>query len=52
MLSLDGELLEGAFPANKSRMVVVCAEIHHEDLMANWQLATETKSLFRIEPLR
>jgi len=52
IFSLDGELLEGDFPANKSRMVEVWAEIHRDELIANWQLATEMSSLFKIEPLR
>jgi hypothetical protein len=52
IFSLDGALLEGDFPANKSRMVAVWAEIHREELIANWQLASEMRSLFKIDPLR
>ncbi len=52
VFTLDGELLEGDLPVNKSRMVTVWAEIHREELIANWQLATEMRGFFKIDPLR
>ncbi|MDR0842611.1 MAG: DUF4160 domain-containing protein [Acidobacteriota bacterium] len=52
LFGFNGEILEGDFPSNKARMVAVWAEIHQEELVANWQLATQKRNLFRIEPLR
>ena len=48
----DGELLTGSLPGKKMKLVQAWLEIHKEDLMANWKLAIEGQSLFRIEPLR
>jgi len=52
VFDLDGEIIEGDFPPSKARMVAVWAEIHQEELLANWKLATEKRELFRIDPLR
>jgi len=34
------------------KLVQAWIEIHREDLMANWQLAVQGKTLFKIDPLR
>ena len=34
------------------KLVQARIEIHQEDLMANWQLATNGQAVFKIEPLR
>jgi len=49
---LDGTLLAGSIPANKLRLVQAWIEIHREELMANWDLATSGQELFKIDPLR
>lgn len=46
------ELLEGALPPVKMRLVLAWMEIHREELLADWQLAVNHETLFRIEPLR
>jgi len=48
----EGTLLAGDFPRKKRRLVEAWVEIHSEDLMADWRLATEGKELFKIDPLR
>ena len=48
----NGELLEGNLPANKNKLVLAWIEIHQEDLMADWQLASTGNKIFRIEPLK
>jgi len=48
----DGEVLTGSLPRKKMKLVQAWLEIHNEELMANWKLAVEGQSLFRIEPLR
>ena len=48
----EGDLLEGALPPSKMKLVSAWIEIHREDLMADWQLAVSGQQPFRIEPLR
>jgi hypothetical protein len=48
----DGELLEGDIPRNKMRLVHAWIEIHKEELMADWELASSGQEIFKIEPLR
>jgi hypothetical protein len=48
----DGEILAGDFPPKKLKIVRAWLEIHHEDLMADWELAIKGKTVFTIEPLR
>lgn len=48
----DGELLDGALPPGKMKMVLAWVEIHKDELMADWDLAAHGQQPFRIEPLR
>ena len=48
----DGELIAGNLPPKKMKMVQAWIVMHEEDLVANWELATNEKNIFRIEPLR
>ena len=48
----DGELLSGAIPPAKARLVQAWIEIHREELLADWQLAVNGKEVFKIEPLK
>jgi hypothetical protein len=36
----DGVLLEGSLPSNKEKLLTAWIEIHKEDRMANWTLAS------------
>ncbi len=49
---LDGNLLEGELPAKQEKLVVAWAQIHHEELVANWSLAMSKEPLFKINPLQ
>lgn len=46
------ETLRGELPANKLRLVLAWMEIHQEELLANWELASNGESLFKIDPLK
>ena len=48
----EGTLLEGSIPTNKERLIVAWIEIHKEELMANWQLASGGNKVFLIDPLK
>jgi hypothetical protein len=39
-------------PSNKEKLVQAWIEIHREDLMANWQLASSGNKVFTIDPLK
>ena len=48
----DGQLLSGSLPVPKARLVQAWIEIHHDELVANWQLASTGQQPYKIEPLR
>ena len=54
VISLDGTILEGKndFPKNKLKMLEVWMDIHHEELVANWDLLSAGEPFFRIDPLK
>ena len=48
----EGEVLEGAIPAGKLKLVAAWIKLHREELMANWELASHGETVFPIDPLR
>lgn len=48
----DGSVLAGEFPARQLRMVQVWIDLHREELLADWELASAGEELFRIDPLK
>ena len=48
----DGNQLNGSFPKKQTKLVQAWCEIHREELMADWELASEKTEIFRIDPLR
>lgn len=48
----DGEILSGAIPMAKIRLVQAWIEIHRESLFADWELAVNGQTPFAIDPLR
>ena len=53
MISIfDGQLLEGTLKANKMKLVQAWIEIHNEELMADWELASSGETIFKIDPLK
>jgi len=47
----SGEILEGTLPRKQAKLVVAWAELHRDDLLADWDLATQGELPFKIEPL-
>lgn len=47
-----GDVIEGAICKSKLRLVQAWVEIHHEELITDWELAVNGKPFFKIEPLR
>ena len=48
----SGEVLEGELKPNRLKLAQAWIEIHQEELMADWELASQGKSIFKIEPLK
>lgn len=47
----SAELMEGSLPRKQVRLVQAWIELHQEELIANWQLATNGEEPVRIAPL-
>lgn len=47
----DGSRLAGELPPQKHKLVVAWIEIHHEELLADWELAVVGKKPFPIRGL-
>ena len=48
----DGEVLEGAIPNAKMKLLQAWIELHKYVLVADWQLAVSGQQPYKIEPLR
>lgn len=48
----EGDLLEGELKANKMRLVLAWIEIHRDELVADWELASSGENIFKIDPLK
>ncbi len=48
----NSNIIKGNLPKRAENMVLEWARIHHNELVALWQLATEKKPLYEIEPLK
>jgi len=48
----DGQVLEGNLKANKLKLVQAWIEIHQDELMADWELASQGQVVFKIDPLK
>ncbi len=48
----NGKVLEGSLKCNKLKLVEAWIEIHRDELMADWELATNGEPVFKIDPLK
>ncbi|MBI4672758.1 MAG: DUF4160 domain-containing protein [Chloroflexi bacterium] len=48
----NGRVLDGKLKPNKLKLVQAWIEIHRDELMADWELASQGQPVFRIEPLK
>jgi hypothetical protein len=46
------EILTGSLPPKQTKLILAWAELHKEELLADWQLAANGELPFKIEPLR
>jgi len=45
-------MIEGDLPKKQMKLVLAWAELHQEELMANWKLVMNGEDPFKIDPLR
>jgi hypothetical protein len=48
----DGEIIEGKMKKTQIRLFQAWITLHADELMANWTLAVDGKSIYKIEPLK
>jgi hypothetical protein len=48
----EGELIDGSLPVRQRKLVEAWAELHREELRADWELAIAGERPFPIEPIR
>ena len=48
----NGEVLEGELKTGRLKLVQAWIEIHQDELMADWELASQGQSVFKIDPLK
>lgn len=46
-----GKKTEGKMPKNKLKLILAWCEIHKDELLQNWELATKKMELRNIQPL-
>lgn len=52
VFTLDGRMIEGNIPKKQRRLILAWVQLHYDELVANWELATAKEQPFKIEPLR
>ena len=46
------EMIEGELPRKQTKLALAWAELHQEELMADWQLVMNGEEPFKIQPLQ
>ena len=46
------EIMEGKLPGKQAKLVIAWAEIHKDELLADWELASKGELPFKIDPLK
>ena len=48
----SAQVIEGALPRGKMKLLVAWVELHQDELLANWELAVRGEPVYAIEPLK
>ena len=51
-VAIDDGIVTGQMPQRALKMIFEWLEIHHDELIADWNLAQKGDELFKIEPLK
>lgn len=52
IVDFNGDILEGELPVKQRKLIEAWIVLHQDELYANWQLAKDKQSLFKIDPLK
>ena len=52
VFNMNGEIIKGKIPKKQEKLVAAWVELHRDELLANWELAINEQSLYRIDPLK
>ncbi len=52
VFDMEGNVLEGEMPKSQAKLIAAWAEIHKDELLANWDLAMNEEPLYKIDPLK
>ena len=52
IIGLTFDLIAGSFPKPQQRLVEAWAELHRDELLANWERLQQGRAPSRIDPLR
>lgn len=47
---IDGQILDGNLKSSKMKLVQAWIEIHNDELIADWDLAINGETIFKIDP--
>jgi hypothetical protein len=45
-------LVHGEMPKAQTKLIAAWAELHKDELLADWELAIHSEPIYKIEPLR
>lgn len=51
VFNMEGELTDGDMPKKQMKLIAAWAELHKDELLANWELAISEQPLYKIAPL-
>ena len=52
VFNMDGDLINWEMPKKQLKLISAWAELHKDELLANWELAMIEQPLYKIGPLR
>ena len=52
VFNMDWELTNGEMPGRQIKFITAWAELHKDELLVNWKLATAEQPLYKIVPLQ
>jgi len=48
----EGEIIEGSMKKPQVRLIQAWITLHADELLANWELAVDGRSIYKIDPLK
>ncbi len=48
----EAVVMNGSLPSRQLKLVLAWCELHHDELMSNWESAMEHGEIHRIQPLK